>query len=275
MRLRASVQPDAWCEELVAETGSFRPLPGGTLNLSLAGRCRDGTAACFKTHLTEAGRTRLRREAGILTALYGERLVLRYVSTVERDWLIMALLAPFDPNSNSAVCPDWIDATISHAETLGRIHPLDEGFSSLLQAAKKALIHLTDIGEITTALAACLQDDLHHLASWAETFPPHPCHGDLGPRNIMKDRYGLILLDWEDVFLGVRGYDWIFWLSFFSNRHLLTRDHLLKSGLPERSSQAILLAILLLKCELSLRSGTITGHNMPIERRLSEAIIKS
>jgi hypothetical protein len=182
----------------------------------------------------------------------------------------MALLAPFDRNVDDTVCPDWIDAIISHVEAAGSIHPLDDGFASVLRAAQEALTYLTDIREITASLASRLHDELHHLASQAETFPPHPCHGDLGPRNIMKDQRGPILLDWEDVFLGIRGYDWICWLSFFSNRHLLTRDHLLKSGLPERSSRAVLLAILLMKCELSVRSGANAGNSITTENRLSD-----
>jgi serine/threonine protein kinase len=184
----------------------------------------------------------------------------------------MVLLAPFEQNSGNCVCPDWIDTTLSQVEAAGNTLNLNDSFNDVIRAAREALNFLTRIDEISTTLASGLDLELHELGSRVETLVPHLCHGDLGPCNVMRDQKGLILLDWEDIFLGVRGYDWIYWLSFFSNRHLLTCDNLLRSGLPERVSKAVLLAILLVKCELSVRSGAISGHSMSIDKRLSEAL---
>lgn len=104
--LRGSVEPASWAELLDAMPGSLRPLAGGTLNLTFEGRSTDNTPRCFKTHLTEAGRLPLRREAAILQALYGERLEARNVSTPQRDWLVMNVVSPVSPAECNAVDPD-------------------------------------------------------------------------------------------------------------------------------------------------------------------------
>lgn len=271
-KLRESVQPSREVELLDAIPGSLRRLPGGTLNLAFDGRSTDNRLRCFKTHLTEAGRLLLRREAAILQRLYGERLDAGIKSVAGRDWLVMNSVSPISPAQHTSVTPGWIDSTTGKVIVEEADLRSADNFADIVQAAQGALTFLAEHGEVKHPLVGALSEKLGVLREGSAGILPHICHGDLSPRNVMKDGKDLILLDWEDNFLGVKGYDWIYWLSFFANRHLLTLDNLRGSGLPDQFSCATLVAILLVKCELSIQSGASQTNSISIQDRLITAL---
>ena len=268
VKLRALVQPDFWADQLGALPYHFRQMPGGTLNLAFEGLTIDGERRCFKTHVTECGRLALRRESTILQALYGDRLDVCNVTAGTRDWLVMHLLDPIEPTQCRTLDPEWISSVIDVVAGIeGQTDKLDR-FEDVVKASQTALTYLVAASEVKETTALRLRSSIDRLAESTDTLGQQLCHGDLGPQNIMQDSKGFVLLDWEDMLLAVPGYDWIYWLSFFANRHLLSRDALLRCGLPEQLCRDMIVSIILVKSELSQRSGAAVAHKMTIEDRL-------
>jgi len=271
-RRREGISPGQRATELGVEPGSLKRMDGGTLNVVFSGHTADGVMRACKTHLTGEGRLLLRREARFLDALYPGRVSPRLVCTPERDWLVMNSLEFPPPGERSAMSPDGFQPVIASAGMSEPGQEVEGTISDVLIAAREALDFLLSEAEITRSLASDLSATLDLLADEIPRLPPRFCHGDLGPRNVMRDRDGLILLDWEDAFHGVAGYDWICWLSFFENRPLVQAGRLRNSGLPPGVSVAILSAILLVKAELSVRSGSVRTNTLSNAERLSEAL---
>lgn len=271
-RVRELIQPSHWADKLRAHPDHFHPLSGGTLNIAFKGLSDDGKLRCFKTHLTQSGRLALRREAAILQGLYGERLNLDFVSSDETDWLAMNLLVPLEPEQIRTVNPDWIATLTKTATSLKGLPIIGDCFADVVTESKISLQVLESTGEIKSGTASCLLNALERLSDDTSGLDQQLCHGDLGPKNIMRDEKSMILLDWEDTLQAFPGYDWIYWLSFFANRQLLSREALLRSGLPQHVCRAVLIAIILIKSELSLRSGAAVGNLVAVEDRLGEAL---
>lgn len=267
-KLRNLVRPDHCADQLGVVPDRCRLLSGGTLNLAFRAVSTDGSLRCLKTHLTEDGSIALRQEATLLQALYGDRIELRCIQTADRDWLVMKLLAPIEPADCLAVGPAWILETLGRVAGIEYLPTITDSFADIMAAAGQALGYLSHEGQIHGQTISRLLSSLDRLAEAAGGLDHRLCHGDLGPQNIMRDEGGLILIDWEDMLQAFAGYDWIYWLSFHANRHLISRAALSRSGLPEQLGLDILIAIVLVKSHLSLCSGAAAGHKTPIENRL-------
>jgi hypothetical protein len=82
----------------------------------------------------------------------------------------------------------------------------------------------------------------------------------------------IIALDWEDVFWGINGYDYLYWLTFYNNRVFLKRSALGHNNLPINLEISIMVAIIILKCFLSYINGSYTKNNLTFNQRISEVI---
>ncbi|RXH29774.1 hypothetical protein XH99_10795 [Bradyrhizobium nanningense] len=248
------------------------PAPGGTL-----GACYDanvsGEKRFLKTHLPGvSARASLAKEADILAQLYGNRIVLDRFDIplgdgTARLCLMMPVLVPLTAPIEPAAA-----AALAHAcsERLKGWRP--EGLASFepyLASAAKAVDTLSNrslLGQTSAAevrrLIALLAERLPHL-------PEALCHGDFGPKNIMFQGSAPRVIDWEDAFRGVAGYDYLYWLTFMENRPFLQRDAFGRTGLPQDVERAILALVVLLKSYLAVLSGEHLKHAVSVRARIA------
>jgi hypothetical protein len=261
---------------IVDRAATVIPASVGTLgvcfHLELAGARR-----FLKTHrLGEEGRANLEKEADILYRLYGNTVLLDQIELQldgGRLCLIMVELSPL----TVPMSPEEAAAIVrKYTRRLNGYRPSnmmrDWDLEHYITHGRRAMATLADRSLIGKATAAELQKKLKLLETGLANLPRALCHGDFGPKNIM--RYGArpIAIDWEDAFWGVAGYDYLYWLTFLDNRRFLCSSALGRTGLDPAVERALLALVVLLKSSLSVLSGTYLQNTIPIEVRIGEIL---
>jgi 5-methylthioribose kinase len=98
------------------------------------------------------------------------------------------------------------------------------------------------------------------------------CHGDFGPKNIMLEGVEPRVIDWEDAFGGIAGYDYLYWLTFMENRPFLQTAAFGRTGLAPEIERAILALVVLLKSYLAVCSGAYLKHAVSPRTRIAEIL---
>lgn len=251
------------------------PAPGGTL-----GACYDadvsGEKRFLKTHLPgPSPRASLAKEADILEQLYGNTIVLdRFeiplADGTERLCLMMPALArlatPIEPADAAAMAyacserlKDWRWDRLASFE-----HYLASAIQALKTLSSRGLLEQAGAAEVRR-LIALLGDRLADL-------PEALCHGDFGPKNIMLQGTAPRVIDWEDAFRGIAGYDYLYWLTFMENRPFLQKAAFGRTGLSPDVERAILVLVVLLKSYLAVLSGEHLKHAMSAQARIAEIL---
>lgn len=249
---------------------------GGTLGLCFTGELL-GQKRFFKTYATPAGRSTLEREAGFLVATAGARVDAGLNSVTSgqetRTWLNMKVLQPGYPLHPEAVrdIVSCYERALSPIESEIAI-PSSESFDLLLSEANAALATLSQERLISGRITEQVQNYLDLLLSSAPAWERQICHGDLSPANIRSDDMGPVVVDWEDAFWGVAGYDYLYWLTFFENRKWLLPEQLGHTCLGKKNEVAIMTAVILLKSILSVRNGSYRANAISFDQRLTEVI---
>jgi len=251
------------------------PAPGGTL-----GACYDvdisGEKRFLKTHLPGASaRVNLAKEADILKQLYGDTIVLDRFEIPLADGaarlsLMMPALTPLTGPLNPADAAAMAEAC---SQRLKDWRP--DGLASFehyLASAAKAVQTLSDRGLLKQSVAAETRRLIALLGDRLPDLPEALCHGDFGPKNIMLLGAARRIIDWEDAFRGIAGYDYLYWLTFMENRPFLQEAAFGRTGLSPDVERAILVLVVLLKSYLAVLSGEHLTHAMSAEDRIAEIL---
>lgn len=276
--IRASISPQAALAAWEMDDAVVRRIDTGTLSAAFIARST-GQDWFLKTHLADGGRATLLKEGALLEHLYADTLSAHSQVFGQgegaRVWLKMHALREPDAATTPAEIlrlTESLDrqlkdtsAAFGMAEHDTLAHLVDQAWSALDELSRHALLSAETLHRVARHLRL-VQDriGLHE---------PALCHGDLGPKNLMSDGQRLFAIDWEDAFIGVQGYDYLFWLTFFSNRRHLSADALGATVLGRELEQGLLVMILLLKCELSRRDGSHAGHALNFDQRIGEALV--
>lgn len=248
---------------------------GGTLGVSFLARI-DGQRRFFKTNAFKDGRSRLEMEFSLLEVLYGARLELERLELPDiggsRLWIVMSALSDVPED----IAPDRI-ASITEGLARSLLEPrarsavpVGDDFIRLIEIGELALASLTNTRLLTPDTARQVKTALAVLRRAEPGLERRICHGDLGPRNIMTDADGPVVVDWEDAFCGFHGYDRLYWLTFFQNRKYMVRENLGFTALGLEFEVAVLVLVILLKCHLAFASGSNLNHSLDFEGRLRE-----
>ena len=277
--LKSAVASLPVLEKMGMSTALARRVDAGTLSAAFTVE-QAGRRRFFKTHVHDEGRTTVRREHALLQALYPSplQLELECIQTQEAEhtrlWLVMKALVHLEkPAAGLAVgLAASCAAVLAEQVRLGAVQAPEDSIASLLDEAWLALENLSELG----LLSSFMQDQLEWALILIEIqigwFAPVLCHGDLGPQNIMTDGQQLFLLDWEDAFWGVAGYDHLYWLSFFRHRSTYSRAMWGHTPLGKPLEFAVLLMIVLLKCQLSVLQQSHGENSLDFNQRLQEIV---
>lgn len=254
------------------------PAAGGTLGVCFHAKL-PGEQKFLKTHLPGArARANLAKEAQILLHLYRDVISLdvfemRAPDGSMRLCLLMpeltALAAPMRPEEAAAISREC-DKRLSRycPEALASV----ANFDRYLTCARHALKTLLDLDLLENETATELRRLINLLEGYSADQPHRLCHGDFGPKNIMTIGTQPIVIDWEDAFWGIAGYDYLYWLTFMENRPFLRVAALGKTGHTPEVERAILALVITLKSFLAVRAGTYANHRLSIQSRLLEVL---
>lgn len=258
-------------------SASLSPIVGGTLGICFRADTADKTYF-VKTHRPdEDSQENLLKEFEILQTLYGQFVHIdRFDVVVASEPRTCMLLDWFDIKLDP-VTPSDLRAIIGECyEALGRMPSRRAtAFSTmadLIEDGDQALLELGRLELLSAETSARIQPYLVALKNAAGGLAPVICHGDLSNKNIMQCRGRNIIIDWEDAFVGFKGYDYLYWLTFMDNRKYLSPSALGHTALDVTSERGVLLAIVAIKSLISVRSQTMRPSHVPVEQRLIELL---
>ncbi|WP_314955507.1 phosphotransferase family protein [Bradyrhizobium cosmicum] len=251
------------------------PALGGTLGVCFDAEIA-GDRRFLKTHLPDpAARASLAREADILVRLYDKAIVLdRFELPLADGTRRLCLLMPaLTPLSGPMQPADAAAMARECSERLGDWRPGDlPALHHYLASAARALKTLSDRGLLDQASADEVSRLIGLLADRFADLSQALCHGDFGPKNIMLEGTVPRVIDWEDAFLGIAGYDYLYWLTFMENWPFLQTAAFGRTGLAPESERAILVLVVLLKSYLAVCSGAYLKHAVSPQARIAEIL---
>lgn len=254
------------------------PAAGGTLGICFNATL-SGEERFLKTHLPgERARANLAKEAEILRRLYGPAVVLDCFEVHASDGTsrlcllmpkLMQLTVPMRAEEAAELSRECnerlrgyqVESPASNWE-----------FAQLLVYAHRAVLVLSDRGLLNQTSTNDVRRLIGHLEDHLVDQPRQLCHGDFGPRNIMTDGVRPLVIDWEDAFCGIEGYDYLYWLTFIENRRFLHDEAFGRTGHEPDLEHAILALVVLLKSFLSVCSGAFASHRISVQSRISEVL---
>lgn len=255
----------------------LRPAAGGTLSICFKGEL-NGRPRFFKTHAVHSGRGTLQREAAFLKAIAPDHVDPRLLHVGDEEsgriWLHAKQLEACRQLTPSEV-RDLIagyEADLRKCSRLIDQVPRADNIHLLLLEAESAFVFMADKNLLSPLVRGVVRSSIDRVKLVCAGRPLQLCHGDLGPANIMTGGDTVVPLDWEDAFWGVAGYDYLYWLTFFSNRRWLSRDSLGHTPLESSDEIAVMVVILLLKSLISVRDGSYHHNTITIDQRLLEVI---
>jgi len=248
---------------------------GGTLGVCFDAEIA-GEQRFLKTHLPGAtARASLAKEGDLLQRLYGNTIVLERFDVPLADGtarlcLLMPALAPLAAPMQPA---DAAAMARECSERLNDRRPDDlPSIAQYLATAAHALKALSDRGLLEAASTAEVRRLIARLEDRLAALPEAICHGDFGPKNIMLQGAEPRVIDWEDAFCGIAGYDYLYWLTFMENRPLLQTAAFGRTGLAPDIERAILALVVLLKSYLAVCSGAYLKHAVSAQARITEIL---
>ncbi len=272
---RASINLEAVLRRLGA--GGVQGVDGGTLGAGFLVWV-NGRRRFLKTHVVPEGRETLDKELAILSCLYGKSIHLERIEIACTDacqlWLLMDELvySPIDFDINQVlVLVDGYSQRLKHCAGTLRISSNDN-FPCLLGEGRKALRNLAHRGLLSGSVQEKIRPCFSLLEQQVDCFAPFLCHGDFGPKNLMFDGKTPVVIDWEDAFWGIEGYDYLFWLTFFDNRKYYSQKIFGKTPWGKEIEIAILILIVVLKSELSFRSNRYKENKLTFDERIVEIL---
>ena len=257
---------------------SIERVSGGTLGVSFLAEL-DGVKKFFKTTLNESIIYYLENEIRALQILYQERLQVKRLVSLdsknnERLWIEIDALDQISddivPGRAITLMNAYLDqfASSGNPNFIDRLTTIDD----ILPQVTTAIDTLYNANLLDLNLINDIYYYIDHLKKILPQIPRVICHGDFGPKNIMKDKTDAVVIDWEDVFIGCVGYDYLYWLTFMKNQKYLKRENLGKFDFGIEYEISIILLVVILKSYISYRSGTWKNNSISFEYRLREVI---
>lgn len=200
-----------------------------------------------------------REEFQILHQIYGAKLNLELLPELGQGFhgLLMDQLDE-DVNIDADTALQISTKILEQLNSFREPIKLDKSrnIEKLIQKAELKVRKMDDSQIIDGDTSSLLIEAFGKLTSYLAGMTLLQCHGDLGPRNILLSSDGRpIVIDWEDRLWSFKNYDYLYWLTFFENRSLVSRENLIKSGHPLEICQATMAAIVVLKESIFISEG--------------------
>ncbi|SHI97185.1 phosphotransferase [Propionispora hippei] len=249
----------------------------GTLGI-VAAITVDGKKMIAKSHLDgERYQCNLKKEYSVLSKLYKETLNISIINLAvldkEYSIVLMDMLEPVTERLSLVTIQTLTNQYKTQFSKISKeLFKKDYSINELMNWGNRALAVLAENKLISKNIADCIQQVFSQNSELLLKEPMIFCHGDLSNKNIMRKDNQYVVLDWEDAFLGVDGYDEIYWLTFLDQADYLKKSHLVRHGLYTIRTQYLLLLIVLLKSYISFRNQSYLMNHISFEIRLRKVL---
>jgi aminoglycoside phosphotransferase (APT) family kinase protein len=260
----------------VAEPGSSCSyLSGGASNLTFIKRRGNDESVLRFFGRGAPARDESLAEADILRACFPENCLVESFETSDHELALLEMTVLAQPRPSPSEVWELqvhFQSAISHSG-LESLFSLERDISALGARASLALDIFASDGQLSASEVAHSSSLLANLADFLVEAPRVPCHGDLSPGNVLLNsavsgnQSGLVAIDWEDRFWGVRDYDFLYWLTFMTNARHLRSESLRIARQPHETSVALVLMIVTLKELIAVSAGVARdGRKPPADR---------
>jgi hypothetical protein len=243
----------------------------------------DGKSYFVKTHLIGIEyRTNLIKEIAILEHLYKESLEIIRVDLSMGDigytFLIMDELMPlkFKPDIDTLkrLVKEFSDKLSTFDVTKDKDVYLQlnnrYNLSYIQKKAYQALNFLKENNYLSNNISKEIESCLLKGENTYNFKCDILCHGDLSNKNILLKDNQMIVVDWEDAFLGTEDYDFSYWLTFLDQREYYSKNMLYTICQDRAKCKYFMLLIVTLKCYLSVINNEYMNNSFSFDQRLEE-----
>lgn len=273
----------AYFEDKKQTVKVFKNQASGTLGVFF-NMVIDRKSYFVKTHLASSiHRTNLIKEIVILEHLYRDILEIKRidlnVNGFEYTFLVMDELMTLTYQPDMSTIHQLVkeynlklkDFEIN--KSTGDLLLIDHHyrFSKLQELSVNAAKLLMEHKLLSIKIGNQIKD---YLVEGVSKFTEEPiiCHGDLSNKNILLHNDQMIVVDWEDAFIGTEGYDYYYWLTFFDQRIYYGTDEFYHLCSDNDKCKYIMILVVTLKCYLSVINNSYKNNTLSFDKRFEEML---
>lgn len=251
------------------------PLRGGTLGILYEGWL-DGRRKCIKSHLQgDMYKANLLKEIKLLTYLYGDSIQIEQISVKTEHMEYFFMVTDWVSGISKSLEPYQLkNQIIDYQNKLsGCRADINYCFEDVVKAGKEALHSLAAARLLSPSLQKTCQEAIEYITQHLAEKERVVCHGDLSNANIIVDeKERSVILDWEDAIWAFEEYDFLYWLTFLSQRKYYSIELFEKNSIAPQWGRDVMMLIILVKCNIAYKNGTYCNQRFSFEERLREVV---
>lgn len=246
--------------------------PGGTLGIFFE-LYIGGKRKFVKTHQQGSRyRENLEKEIEIMSIVYGDIMEIEKIEIeVEGEkyfFMIMDYLL-----SGMVIEPKEVQKCIKHYQQKleRKTVKVKYTFEQVLKAGDESLEILYARKFFTEKLYLRCKESLQRIAQRNIGLFREISHGDLSNVNIMSTQKGVpVVIDWEDSLAAFPEYDYLYWLTFFSQRKYYSSTLFERNGIDKIWGTDIMVLITIVKSYMSYQNESYRNNKLSFEDRINE-----
>lgn len=246
--------------------------PGGTLGIFFE-LYIGGKKKFVKTHQQGSRyRENLEKEIEIMSIVYGDIIEVKKIEIEVKGenfiFMVMDYLL-----SGIAIEPEKVKKCIEHYQQKleQRNVPVKYTFEQVLKAGEESLEILYTQNFFTEGMYLQCKESLKRVAQKDIGQFRKISHGDLSNVNIMFTQKAVpVVIDWEDSLVAFREYDYLYWLTFFSQRKYYSSSLFDKNAIEKIWGTDIMVLITIVKSYMSYRNGSYINNKISFQDRINE-----
>ncbi len=252
--------------------------PSGTLGIFFI-LFIDSKKKFVKTHLQGLSyKENLEKEISILSFLYKDLLAVERLELLingeESTFLVMDYL---DIIENQVIDIQTIDNCIfdynkalrDNMEYYKKIE-VNYSFNDIITEGYKSINLFHEKNILSYEVIKKCEEAINFLQTEKSKYTPILCHGDLSNVNVLTRANRFYVIDWEDAFWGFQNYDFLYWLTFFSQRKYYSRNVFKDRNIDITFGKSTMALIVLIKSALSYTRKDYGKNSISFDDRLNE-----
>ena len=246
--------------------------PGGTLGIFF--ELYIGEKRKFvKTHQCgDTYKENLIKEVEIMSLVYGDVIEIERVDIKIRETQMVFVIMDYLFSFNYVVRPQEVKNYINNYQIKlyqEKVSRVGYSFSQIVKAGEEASGILYEKGFFSKEMYLKCEESLQRIRN--TKYQKRICHGDLSNANIMYTVNRVpIVVDWEDSLIAFQEYDYLYWLTFFSQRKFYASGLLEGSGIDKIWGTDIMVLITIIKSMISYKNESYRKNRISFQDRINE-----
>lgn len=258
------------------EVSIERTFPGGTLGIFFE-LSLDGKRKFVKTH--QEGKTykdNLLKEIEIISLLYKEVIQVDKIDIIQEGKQFTFMIMDFLYQVEHDIDTEEVKQCINKYQQglLSNKINVKYTFVDIINAGKESLEVLYNNSFLSEKIYLMCKDSIEHIIRKNDEdtdLATVVCHGDLSNVNILYNESGqAVVIDWEDALLAFPEYDFLYWLTFFSQRKYYSADLFKRYNIDIRWGIDVMVLITIIKSAMAYRNGSYKNNSLSFEERIHE-----